>query len=361
MTKRFLPLLLFPLLTVANADDIRVLVTTASKGIYQTILDTETNRLSKATQLTDTTGTSFATLSPDKTHLYTCAKGGVSAFKIESDALTELNHQPWPEGKGFCYVALDATGKTLLAADYGAGKVASYRIQEDGKIGPLVSHHTHQGSGPHRRQKSPHAHCIVPGPDNNFAYAADLGTDEIFYYRIDHKTSALSPAGKVKLAPGAGPRHLKFGPNGRFAYVLNELDLTVTTLQRKGGGNGALAVRGSTKVYTESNSEGMTASEIVLTKDGKRAYAAIRDTAGTNRDHITMLTIENDGKTAAPYGAHLGVKIPRNIALTPNGSHLLTAARKSGRLSVSTLKPDGHFGICNFGTGIPAPMCILFP
>ncbi len=137
----------------------------------------------------------FITLSPDQKFLYSIhAKEfgskeheEVAAFAIvgRSGELKPLNRQS-THGSASCYLHLDATGKTLLVANYMNGSVASLPVREDGSLGEAVSVMQHTGTrGPAEAQEGPHAHCILPSPDNRFACAADLGLDQVLVYRLD--------------------------------------------------------------------------------------------------------------------------------------------------------------------------------
>src|SRR4030095_2724227 len=83
------------------------------------------------------------------------------------------------------------------------------------------------------RQKEPHAHSINLSPDNRFALVADLGLDQILVYRFDPHHGYLQPNAPpyVALAPGSGPRHFTFHPNGLYGYVINEILCTVTAFR----------------------------------------------------------------------------------------------------------------------------------
>ena len=125
----------------------------------------------------------------------------MAAFRIrEDDTLDPINTQP-SEGTGPCHVSLDATGSCLMVANYGSGSVASLRIDEDGSLVKSNSAHQHEGSSINeRRQKGPHAHSIYAGPDNKFAYAPDLGIDQVVIYSLNPESAkALGVTGAETL------------------------------------------------------------------------------------------------------------------------------------------------------------------
>ena len=268
---RFLVSLLFfsPLLT--QAGTMKVYLGTQgrglSKGIYLCDLDSETGRLTKPKLAAEISGAGFLALHPNGKYLYSTARGDgnqVAAFQIGKDyMLNPINLQP-SEGSGPCHVSVDRTGTCLMVANYGSGSVAALKIDEDGSLVKSASAHQHEGSSINlRRQKGPHAHSIYPGPDNKFAYSPDLGIDQVVIYNLDAATATLKRAGTARTKAGAGPRHMKFSKDGRQAYVLTELHLTVAVYDR----NPESGLLGTAKqevscLPANSNSEGMSCSEI---------------------------------------------------------------------------------------------------
>src|SRR5206468_477978 len=144
--------------------------------------------------------------------------GAVSAFALDaaSGELSLLNQQP-SGGAGPCHVTLDAAGRHVLVANYGGGSVASLPVERDGRLGPPSSTIQHAGSSVNpQRQEGPHAHSINLDPANRFAFAADLGLDQVLVYRFDAARGTLSPNDPpfAPVTPGAGPRHFAFHPSG---------------------------------------------------------------------------------------------------------------------------------------------------
>src|SRR5262249_40534963 len=148
----------------------------------------------------------------------------------QTGKLTLLN-QVASMGADPCHISLDHTGKFVFVANYSGGNLSVFPVSEDGRLGEASDFIQHEGSGPNRdRQEKPHAHWIDVSADNRFVLNADLGLDNIFVYRLDTKKGKLTPNNPpfAKVAPGAGPRHLAFHPNGKFAYVIDEITSTVT-------------------------------------------------------------------------------------------------------------------------------------
>lgn len=275
-----------------------------AKGIYVADFDAESGRIENLRLALETPKPGFLTISPDAGSLYATSMlatsgdeppmGAVAAFAIKDDgSLRELGRRE--SGAGPCFVALDATGRTLLSANYGGGSVAAYLLGEDGSIGPRASYFRHEGSSIHPRQRAPHAHSIYPGPDNRFAYAPDLGIDEVVIYALDPATAKLTPAGTARTPPGSGPRHMKFSPDGKHAFVLGELSLTVIVYARDEGDGGLRLQRVVGVLPDDADPEGMTCSEILVSRDGKFIYTANRDTTKRGRDSLSVLAVSEQG------------------------------------------------------------------
>ena len=156
--------------------------------------------------------------------------GAVSAFAIDpaSGKLSALNQQP-SMGESPCHLATDRTGQALLVANYTSGTVALLPITADGSLKAAAVQVQHTGKGPNlQRQEGPHAHFIAPDPGNRYALSCDLGIDKVLVYRLDAAGGRLQAHGEAILPPGLGPRHLDFSPAGNAAYVINELNSTLT-------------------------------------------------------------------------------------------------------------------------------------
>src|SRR5262249_24992962 len=218
-----------------------------SKGIYLLRLDPATGSLSAPTLAAESANPSFLAVHPNHRLLYAVNEidqfsnknsGAVTAFAIQpgSGKLGLLNQQS-SEGTGPCHLAVDRSGACLLVANYAGGSVAALPILEDGRLGPASSFIKHQGAGADpSRQEGPHAHSINVDPANRFAVAADLGLDKILVYRFDSARGTLAPNDPpfAAVKPGAGPRHFAFHPSGKFGYVINEMQCTVTAFSYTG-------------------------------------------------------------------------------------------------------------------------------
>jgi len=323
-----------------------------SEGIYVFRFDSATGHLEPLGLAAATDNPTFLNFSPDGRFLYAAnelyhfdgqASGAVSAFSVDraSGKLTFLN-QVAARGTGTCYVRTDQTGKFLLLANYGSGSVAVAPVKRDGTLGAVASFVQHSGSGPSPRQAGPHAHSINVTPDNRYAVAADLGADKLFVYRFDAATGSLTPADppSVALKAGAGPRHLSFHPNGRFAYALNEIGSTVTVLAYDQA-RGVFRELQTVSTLPADFQGASTAAEVLVHPSGKFLYAS-------NRGHNSIAVFAIDARGMLKLVAHVPSqgRTPRGYSLDPEGRWLIAANQDTHNIAVFRIDAN---------TGIPAP------
>lgn len=331
-----------------------------SKGIYFSDLNVITGTLTPPVLAAETEGAGFIAIHPNKQFLYST---GVSAFSINGDgSLTHLNTQT-TAGRDCCHVCVDRTGRCLMAAYYENGAVASFQILEDGSLSEAKSFYRHEGTGEHpTRQAGPHAHSIFPNPANTYAYASDLGIDKLMIYALDPQTGMLSDAGFAKVPGGSmGPRHLKWSADGNYAYILNELDLSISVF-KPGKDAGSLEFIRTVPTLPEGvDKEAMTGAEIRIHPSGRFIYASNRDLTNQGRDSISVFTRFEDGFQRMET-VPAEVWIPRNFNIDASGKWLIVAGQQSNNLALFRVDPaTGHIA-CN-GSTLPfegSPICIEF-
>jgi 6-phosphogluconolactonase len=368
---------------IAKNEQVRVYVGTYtggdSEGIYLLDLDLNDGELTSRGLVAKTDNPSFLAAHPDGNLLYAVNEvgqidgkdsGGVSAFKIdpESGKLLLLNQQ-LSLGGAPCYLIVDRSGKHVLVANYGGGSVASLPIGKDGRLGMATSFIQHSGSSLNPdRQEGPHAHSINVDPANRFALAADLGLDEVIVYRFDPETGTLSenePA-HATVAAGAGPRHLAFSPDGRFAYVVNEMHLTVTAFSYNAEQGSLTEVQSistlpdsatATADPASAHPAGYSTAEIQVHPTGRFLYVS-------NRGHNTIAVFAVDretGKlTSIGYEPTQG-RNPRNFAIDPTGQYLLAANQNSNTVVVFRIDQEsGTLVATGMEASVPRPVCLKF-
>ena len=261
---------------------------TDSKGIYSFHFDSSTGRLTDMVLATPAQDPSFLTVASNDKYLYVVNElsefngkksGAVTSYSLDprSGKLIQLNQVP-SGGADPCYVSFDQTGKFLLVANYTGGSVSTFPIAPDGRVGAASAFVQHTGFGPNKeRQEGPHAHYIATSADNRFVFVVDLGLDEVVVYRFDPAKGSLTPNDPpfAKLAPGAGPRHLAFYPNGKFAYVLNEVNSTVTAFAYDSK-NGSFSTLQTLSTIPKDFTAHNDTAEIVVHPSGKFLYASNR-------------------------------------------------------------------------------------
>jgi 6-phosphogluconolactonase len=282
--------------------------------------------------------------------------GEVASFRIADGKLQSISARN-SAGTGTCHVAVDATGRMLLAADYTGASAASFQIV-DGKLSEAVwtEHYTEHGPNADRQEKA-HAHFASFSPDNRFAYINDLGGDSIHIYRADPAIAQMTAAGTYRGAPGSGARTLHFHPNGHTAYCMNELVSTVDVLDwHKTDGNLTMVDRIE---LLPADYHGPTRGcDTVITRDGRFVYFA-------NRDDNFLYAFKADAKTGklAPLKrSNCGGKTPRNFTLDPTERWMLVANQDSN--SISVFARDPGTGVLSddvkSSIAVEAPMRILF-
>jgi 6-phosphogluconolactonase len=336
----------------------------SGKGIYRSSLDLETGKLSDPVLAAEAKNPSFLEIHPSGKFLYAVSESGgagsVTAYAVDATTgdLKMLNHQP-SGGAGPCHVSIDHAGRNVLVANYGGGSASVIPIKSDGRLGKPTGFVQHEGSSVNpKRQKGPHAHSINVSPDNRFAFVADLGIDKIMIYRLDVSKGTItanSPA-FAQVKPGAGPRHFAFHPNGKYAYVINELDCTITAFAYDAA-SGALTQIQTITTLPDDFGGSNTCAEVRVHPSGKFVY-------GSNRGHDSIAVYGVDlAKGTLTFVEHesAGIRTPRNFNIDPTGQFCLVANQGSDSVVVfridrktGALEPTGH------SISIAKPVCVRF-
>jgi 6-phosphogluconolactonase len=339
-----------------------------SKGIYAYRLDSTTGKLASLRLAAEAAQPSFLAVDSSGRFLYAANEiltyngqptGAVSAFAIqpESGKLSLLN-QVSSHDEGPAHVTLDRTGKYALVSNYTLGSVAVFPVLKDGRLGEASSFVQHKGSSLNpQRQKGPHAHAIALSPDNRFAVVADLGLDQLLIYRFDAANGTLGATPQiVRASPGAGPRHLVFSSNGRFVYVINELQSTVVTYSYNAA-TGALHELQTISTLPKGFSGNSTAAEIEIHPAGKFLFASNR-----GDDSVAVFAIDSHtGRLTHVETDPTGGKTPRSFAIDPTGSWLLAANQDSGEIVVFRIDhKTGHLTPTGEVLQVPSPACLKF-
>ena len=232
-------------------------------------------------------------------------------------------------------IVLDHTQRCLVSASYRSGKVFSFKVAQDGHLSDPISQFQLSGHGPNaRRQTTAHAHGAVIPPDNRFALVNDLGTDRIMVYKLNASTGELTPNDPpfYAAAPGSGPRHLAFHPNGKWAYSINELDSTLTFLNWDAKTGVLTTVANTSTLPPGADVAKNRAGEVIIDKAGHFLYACNRGPA----EELLVYAIGSTGQLTLAGRTPLGGKEARHFALAPGGNFLVVAEQFTNQVSVFT-------------------------
>ena len=332
-----------------------------SEGIYVYRMDQLTGELKRAGSV-KSENPSFLAIDLAKRFLYAVNEtptGSVSSFRIDrkTGELSFLNQQS-SAGADPCHLTVDSRSKSVLVANYTSGSVAALPVQRAGSLGAPVDVEQHEGSGPREQQKGPHAHCIKLDRANRFAFAADLGNDKVMIYRFNPLTGKLEPAAQATatLHPGAGPRHLTFHPDGKFLYVINELDSSLTTF-RYDAARGTLTAFETVSTLPHDFTGKSFCADVHVSKSGRFVY-------GSNRGHNSIVVFEIDPRERRlKLLEHVSTdgKWPRNFVIDPSGQFLLVANQHTDNVVVFRIDAQtGRLTPTGGSTEIPTPVCLQF-
>jgi 6-phosphogluconolactonase len=338
-------------------------------GIRAFHLDPVAGTLQATAATGDCANAFFLALAPDRRTVYSLTAGKFGAADTEeviawrlvdrTGRLETLGRRP-TRGAATCFAATDPAGRTLLLAHYGGETIATLPLAADGSLAgdPQVLRHRGRGADA-SRQDVPHPHAIIPAPSvangPQFVYAADLGADAIFAYRLDPGTGGLVAAVPplVRTRPGAGPRHLAFHPDGRRLYAINELDNTVAAYDFDAA-TGGLAERQVVSTLPPDFTGTNSTADVKIRPDGRFLY-------GTNRGHdsIAVFRIGADGRLGLVEIVPSRGAGPQNLAITPDGTMLLCANMPGDTLAAFHIDGDtGRLVGVGEPVGVRKPSCI---
>ncbi|BCG59008.1 lactonase family protein [Paenibacillus sp. URB8-2] len=298
----------------------------------------------------------------DKTNAEGVKEGEVVAYSIEPEAgtLTEISRTDTMPAEGAtamstCHITRDSDSRFVVVSSYHGGKIGLVSLDSEGKTVRLTDSAAHKGQGAHpERQDRPHPHSASFSPDERFLFVCDLGIDVIRSYRINGEKETLELHGDTPLHPGAGPRHFTFHPDGRSAYVINEVDSTITSFTYEADA-GVLETVVTVPTLPEDYAGENTCAEIAVSPDGRYLY-------GSNRGHDSIVIYAVDPATAElTFVEHVSTRggHPRHFALTPGGDYLIVANRDSNNLVVFARdSASGQLTFTGNEAQVAKPVCV---
>ena len=341
-----------------------------SKGIYAWRMDLSSGKMEPLGLAADTMRPVFIAVHPNRRFLYAVSRptavdrtslGVVLAYAIDPKTakLTLLNSSS-TRGIDPAYVTLDRTGQNLLVANFGSnagnGCVAVFPVKKDGSLGESSDFIVYSGTGVHpQRQQGPHSHAINVSPDNRFAFVADLGLDKIFTYLFDAGKGKLTPNNPsfASLPPGSGPRQFVFHPSGKFFYVVNELQSTLTAFTYS---TGSLKESQIISTLPQNFSGANSSASLQVHPNGRFLYASNR-----GADDIAVYSIAREGTLTLVESVPTQGKTPGSFAIDPSGTWLIAANQSSNSLVLFRIDPQtGRLTSTGQSFEVGTPSCVRF-
>lgn len=331
-----------------------------SQGIYVYDFNTETAEFQLKNHTENVINPSYLTISPDGKFIYSVNENGqessVSSFYFDTKSgATEFLGKQNSNGADPCYIINDETN--VIVANYSGGTISVFEKNKFGALKEAKQVIKHSGKGKNaQRQESPHVHMVYFSPDKKFVLSNDLGTDEIYVYKYnpEARSNVLELKTKIAVKPGSGPRHLAFSNEGRFVYLLQELDGTLTTFSYA---NGNLKKIDEPKIIADDFEGEISAADIHISPDGKFLYATNRGTA----NDISIFEINKNGKLNFVDRIATGGKGPRNFTIDPSGNYLLVGHQYTNDIVIFSVdKTTGKLTDTGKKIKICSPVCLVF-
>ncbi len=306
-------------------------------GIHHLHFDSTTGSLSYRDGVLGIENPSYLYWDRARSHLYAVSESSqgpkVFSYRVQPDGSLVLENSESSSGGSPCHLMETPDGRALLTTNYMGGSVDWFHLDETGRLFPRSSQVTHVGRGLRDdRQSEPHPHSSWVDPSGSYILVPDLGLDRLVVYQIDPEGQTLRPFTQVKSPAGSGPRHLVFHPQGGFAYVINELNSTVS-VYRYSADPFAMELLQTVPALPEGFDGESDAAHIAISADGTKLYAS-------NRGHDSVAVFEvdpGDGTIHALTHIPTLAKFPRHFALTPDQRWLLVAGQKADLIEVLPL------------------------
>lgn len=347
----------------AKTQEVYLLIGTytsaGSDGIYVSKFNLLTGE-SKIVSSAKTSNPSYLAVTANRKFVYAVNEddpGTITAFRFNKDSgtLTMLN-QKLSGGVHPCYISINRDGKNVVTANYSSGTIAVSGINFAGSIGQPRQIVQHKGNSiDTKRQEKSHVHSTVFSPDYKYLFASDLGTDKIMIYKVAPGSGALITADQpfVDVKPGSGPRHFEFHPNGKFAYLMEELSGTVSVFSYN---DGKLSLLQNTSSHPLSFDGAYGSADIHVSPDGRFLYCSNRGDANS----IAIFSIDQQTGLIqiAGFQPTLGIH-PRNFCIDPGGNFLLVANRDSDEIVLFKIdKKTGLLDDTKKRIKVSKPVCL---
>jgi len=334
-------------------------------GIYVFNQDRTSGNLKQVLVQEGIENPSFLITSQDEKYLYAVAEVGpeeeknsagyVVAYAWDGRQLQKINQQ-LSHAFSPCHLTTDSLGRYVFVTNYVGGTIAMLPIDANGGLKPASEVIRFEGKSVHPRQDASHPHSVNRSPDERFLYVPDLGLDKIHIFQIDYHNGRLIPANPAFAAmqPGAGPRHFTFHPTEPLAYVINELNGTITAM-RWDKATGRLDTLQTVPTLPADFKGENTTSDIHITPDGQFLY-------GANRGHDSVVGYKIDkssGQLTLIGHTSTRGEVPRNFAISPDGQFLYAANQNTDNILIFNIQNNGTLQYRD-EVKTPTPVCVQF-
>lgn len=302
-----------------------------SKGVHQITLNTEQKKLVDYQLIAEVDSPTYITFSSDREKMYTISKeedgGGVTSFNRNENGTYEKIASNTSEDVPPCYIALDEKRNLIFTTSYHGGFLSVYKENEDGSI-TLADRVKHEGSSTHKNQDAPHTHYADFSPDQKYLMVCDLGTDEVYSYRVADD-GKLTESARYTAQAGTGPRHLVFHPNGRIVYLLGELSSELEVLEYNNS-DGSLTYIDRISTIPESHTTFNSGAAIRVSTDGKYVYSSNR-----GHDSIAVFKVSDEDYTLSLVERVSSEgNTPRDFNFAPGEAYLVVGHQDSDNLTL---------------------------
>jgi len=337
------------------------------RGIHIYRMDPEDGSWKSYDTAEDIKNPSYLAFHPGRRYLYAVNElksyqgeqsGTLSAFRVdpEDGRLHFINMMP-THGTDPCHVVVDGSGRYALVSNFASGSIAVLPIREDGGLEEASDVRRHSGSSLDPvRQAGPHTHSATLDASNRYVFVPDLGLDRLMIYRFDADKGKLEAHEQpwLETASGAGPRHFVLHPGGGFAYLINELDSTIVSMEYDGQ-RGRLRAIQTVSTLPESFEGNSSCADIQVHPSGRFLY-------GSNRGHDSIITFKIDPQSGRlNYLGHESTrgKTPRNFLIDPSARFLFAANQDTDNVVHFNIDPrSGRLAPSGHQTDAPTPVCI---
>jgi 6-phosphogluconolactonase len=331
-----------------------------SRGIYVYEFDSNNANIRFKKSSDSIVNPSYLSLSKDEKFIYAVNENGgestVSSFGFDplSGKPRFINNES-SKGADPCYLINDDTN--VIVANYSGGNISVFGKKLDGSLTEAKQVIQHYGKGINtERQEKPHVHMVYFSPDKKYVLSNDLGNDKVYVYNYNPtaSTEILSLKDSISVKAGSGPRHLTFSKNGKFVYLLQELDGSLTTFSYL---DGKLTQIYETTILDKDYKGTFSSADIHISPNGKFLYATNRGDANT----ISIFRAFKNGKLELRGQTSTLGKGPRNFVIDPTGKFLLVAHQYSNDIVIFKIhKRKGLLTDSGQKIELCSPVCLVF-